>query len=439
MSNLEEAWGRIESLVEERKEHIVKFLREFLRFRSVNPEIAEQPAKVEVEQCQRWLYDSLREWGSFDKVDIWEVEKEQPNVAAVMAGEGSGKALLFNGHSDVVPVTREQERVWSAPGPWSGEVARGKVWGRGASDMKGGIVAFLWAAYLLREAGITLRDNVILTATIAEESGHHELGIDSVFDRGYSAPLCLLAEATNMEIAPALVGEFYFRVRVDGKSSHIATRHLCVHPSRVGEVPGVNAIDKMAKLLSAFQELEREWGIHQKHPLMPLGAMTLNISKIQGGDNFSSLAHSCVAVGSVLFNPSLTSREVISELRGVINKVAESDYWLRHHPPVLEVPHILSVKEPVDVATDHPACQALSRAFERVAGRKARYTCSVATSDGNFIFEKGQQPVIEFGPGANEMGVHGANEHIPISQLIEACKVYAVMMMEWCGVASIRK
>lgn len=432
MSIPERLLEKVKSSIQETEGDIVQFLQKFLRYKSINPEITEETEESQIEECQRWLYDSLQKWGCFDKVDLWEIEKGQPNVAAIIYGEGSGKALLFNGHSDVVPVTKKQEMTWTGPGPWSGKITEGKIWGRGASDMKGGIVAFFWAARLLREAGIKLRGNVILTATIAEESGHHELGIDSVFSRGYSAPLCILGEPTNMEVAPAVMGEFYFKLRVDGKSSHIATRHFCVHPSKMDEVPGVNAIDKITKLLLALQELEREWGIHQKYALMPPGAMTLNISRIKGGDNFSSLAHSCEVVGSVLFNPSLSSEQVISEFRDAINRVAKSDYWLRSHPPVLEIPYIVPIKEPVNVPLDDPACQILSQAFEEATGCKARFSCSTATSDGNFIFKKGQ-PVIEFGPGSNEMGVHGSNEYIPISQLIEACKVYAIMMTKWCG------
>lgn len=429
------ARARVIGYIDKTRDDLVSFLSEYTRFKSINPDMLADRTATELRQCQDWLKGQLQSWGIFDDVRCLVVDPEQPNIAVRLSGDGDGPALLFNGHSDVVPVTDEQAEAWSLGTPWGGQVIDGKVCGRGTSDMKGGNVAFLWAIKALADEGIRLGGDLLATMVSGEETGNHTVGIDTLGPAGYEAPFAILAEPSEMQICPASVGEFYFLIRVEGRSTSLANRHLSVHPAGYDTpVAGVNAIDKMWKIQSALAQLEREWGVWQRHPLMAPGNMNINFSRIHGGETYSAMAESCELTGSVLFNPSLSVADVLSEFRQAIDAVAQSDYWLRDHPPTLTVPYILDAKEPIDISPDHPGCQALARAYRHILSKEPTYGCTTATSDGNYVHARGQD-IVTLGPGSEDAGVHGPDEYIEVDQLIQAAKVYAVTAIEWCAVA----
>src|SRR5690554_3889785 len=123
--------------IERTEDELVSFLSDYLRFRSINPDMLAEGETTELRECQEWLAQQLESWQAFDDVQLIGVDTEQPNVAARRKGSGGDADLLFNGHTDVVPVTSEQEENWTIGTPWGGEVIDGKIVGRGASDMKG--------------------------------------------------------------------------------------------------------------------------------------------------------------------------------------------------------------------------------------------------------------------------------------------------------------
>jgi len=429
----DKAKQRVVGLIEERRDDIISFLGEYIRHKSVNPVLQITPEGEE--ECQRWLAAQLEKFGFADKIDIWEVERGRPNVVALLKGSGGGRSLLLNGHSDVVPVTEDQLRDWDGPGPWSGEVFDGKVWGRGASDMKGGNIAFIMAAKMLHDAGIQLKGDLILSLVIGEESGQHEIGCDTVLERGYNASFAVVAELTGLRLYPVLKGEIYFRIGVRGKATHICNRNKCAtQPLSYGEEPmGISAIDKMWKIQRAILDLESQWTVYRQHPLIPPGGQFISINTIRGGSSLTSIPDFCEVTGSLLFNPGHTSKEIIEELRTVINSVVETDYWLKANPPEVEIPFMGLLKEPVEVPLNHEGCKALSDSYLEVMGRDIDVRVSPFVCDANFLFPKGQVVVV-FGPGDLYMGVHGANEYVPVDQVINACKVFATMIVNWCGV-----
>lgn len=424
---------KVLSLIDARREEIIDFLGDYIRHKSTNPDLAGKPLNEE-EECQKWLKGCFENFGFFKKIDYWEVEKGRPNIAAIWEGNGGGNSLLLNGHTDVVPVTDEHMKAWGEPGPWSGQVKDGKVWGRGASDMKGGGTALIMAVKMLHDAGIKLKGDVILSTVIGEESGKHEIGCDTLLTRGYSAPFAIISELTNLRIYPVLKGEIYFQIKVKGKATHICNRNKCAtQPLSYGEeVGGVSAIDKMWKIQQAILELERQWMVYRRHPMIPPGGQFISINTIKGGESFTSVPDSCEVTGSLLFNPGQTSAEIIAELKAAIDSVTQADYWLKDNPPEVVIPWENLLKEPVDVPVSDPGCQTIIDSYREVMGKEPEVCFSPFVTDGNFLFPKGQKVVI-FGPGDLDMGVHGVNEYVPVDQVINAVKVLAVMMINWCG------
>jgi formylaminopyrimidine deformylase len=146
------SWGIIDSS----REDLVSFLGEYIRHRSINPEREiVSVERGETTACQRWLLDSLKSLGSFNTVVSGQVKTGEINVITQLAAteRDEYRSILFNGHSDVVPVTASEYESWRGSDPWSGKVFGGAVYGRGACDMKGGNASVIWAAHCLSKAG----------------------------------------------------------------------------------------------------------------------------------------------------------------------------------------------------------------------------------------------------------------------------------------------
>ncbi|HET7055201.1 MAG TPA: M20/M25/M40 family metallo-hydrolase, partial [Thermomicrobiales bacterium] len=328
---------RVLSAIDRRTDQIVRFASELIQQPSVNPDL--EPNAEAERPAQEWLRDQFAAMGSFPDIDFWEVAENRPNVVAVRTGEGGGRSLIWSAHTDVVPVTPEQAEQWEGAGPFSGEVRDGWLWGRGASDMKGAIAAYVMAAQILHDEGVRLKGDLRLAQSCGEEAGRRDIGCNTVLERGHRADMAIFPEPSNFAIYPTVKGELYFRLTVPGKSTHICNRHLVAQPLPYGiERPGVSAIDNMLKYQLAILELEKQWNLWRTNEHVPAGGMFININTMQAGTSLTSVPDSADATGSLLFNPDLTGEEVMAEIRATIDRVTQGDYWLRAHPPVLDLP-----------------------------------------------------------------------------------------------------
>tara|TARA_Y100001970_G_scaffold264257_1_gene350673 strand:- start:695 stop:1984 length:1290 start_codon:yes stop_codon:yes gene_type:complete len=416
--------------IDETESELLEFLSDSIKFKSINPDMIDDDIS-ELKDYQEWTQRKLLSWNIFDDVEIKSTDESQPNVIATLKNHKKG-SLIFNGHSDVVPVTKDQENAWDLGSPWGGEIVDNKICGRGASDMKGGTIAFLWAIKSIVESKIELKKSVIATLVSGEETGNHKVGIDNIPDLEIRDSFIISGEPTGMKVCSSSVGEFYFLIKIVGKSTSLSNRHLSIYPQKSGSnVPGVNAIDKMWKIQRALYDLERDWGVWQKHDLMEAGNMNINISKIKGGETYSALADSCEIVGSVLFNPDLSLSEVVDQFKKTVESLKINDTWLRKNPPLITIPYILDAKSPINISPKSSYCRVFSEAFENIKNEKPQFNCSTTTSDANYLHQYGHD-IITFGPGSIESGVHGPNEYIDIKNLVDCTKIYALAAINWC-------
>ncbi|MBX3070504.1 MAG: ArgE/DapE family deacylase [Thermomicrobiales bacterium] len=422
--------------IDDRRNEIIDFAAELIRQQSVNPDL--EPNEDAERPAGEWLKGQFESMGGFD-IDYYEVAKNRPNVVATRKGTGGGRSLIWAAHTDVVPVTPEQREVWEGD-PFSGEVRDGKLHGRGASDMKGPLAAYVMAARIMKDLGIELKGDLILAQSPGEEAGRRDIGCNTVLERGHRADFAIFPEISNFAIHPTAKGELYFKLTVPGKSTHICNRHLVAQPLPYGvERPGVSAIDNMLKYQLAILELEKQWNLWRSNPHVEPGGMFININTMRAGSSLTSVPDSAEATGSLLFNPDLTGQEVIDEITATIDRVTQGDYWLREHPPVLDLPldstsNAPWIKEPVNLPHDHPMIGVIQKSMVSVTGQEAPVGISPFVCDANFWFPKGQDCLI-WGIGDPSWGCHGANEYLPVEDLITGAKVFAAATMEWCGVA----
>jgi acetylornithine deacetylase/succinyl-diaminopimelate desuccinylase-like protein len=418
--------------IEQQAGELIWFLQQYVAHKSVNPGRGTPEDPGEEESCQRWLAGELERMGCFDKIDLWSDVPGRPNLAAVITGRSGQPGLMFNGHTDTVEVTPPQKAQWIGD-PWSGEVRDGNLYGRGSTDMKSGNAAFLWAAKVMHELGIPLRDDLILTFSIAEETGEADVGPLSVVRRGYSAPFVVNAEPTHLRVSPATMGWFFFKITVEGKGLHPASRYAAVYPSRDPlPLPGIDAVEKLRLIMDALTRLEHDWALYQRHKFMPPGGMNMCPVYLHGGNLRASMPERCEVVYAVVYNPGLRSEEVMRQIRAAIGGVVAGDTWLRDHPPAIEVPVIHQVLEPVNLPLEHPAVQMLAAAYRAALGAQPEFGSLPGPCDANIMSEAGITTVI-FGPGDLAMNAHGTNEYVPVQQVIDACKVYASLMVDCCG------
>ena len=430
--NHEKLVAEIDSYIETQRDNILETLKRFINFRSVNVEMLGEGETSEMLECQRWVADQVQKTGFFDKVDLYELEKGRPNVVGIRSGSGKGRSLLFNAHTDVVTVSAEQEKSWTHLGPFDGGVKDGKVWGRGATDMKSGATAMLFAARALKELGIRLKGDFLLTFVDGEESGRAEIGIWSLVDKGYTADFGIMTEPSNLHIFNKSKGEIYFDITITGDSTHICNRYKTIWPQKSRDQQlGVNAIDKMVRLINAFNELERSWGLDYYDPDLDPGSTTLTISRINGGESFSAQAGQCTVTIASMFAPQLTTDDIKNQIINTINYVSDHDYWLKDHRPEYSLP--FPAKVPLNVSTDDERVQAAVSAYEQVMGEPPKLGPSPFVGDMNYLFEKGVRCIV-WGPGDIALA-HGTNEYVEVEQLINAAKLYAATAVNWCDIA----
>ena len=205
-----------------------------------------------------------------------EIERtEGLGVVGTMGEDRGGRSLILNGHVDVVPPGDESQ--WSFS-PWEGRVEAGRVLGRGALDMKGGLMCALFAAKAIQDAGVRLKGRVHLEAVIGEEDGG--VGTLATILRGYRADGAVIMEPTGLAICPSQAGALNFRITVRGKAAHGCVR-----------TEGVSALEKLWPVHKELLALEARRNHNCLDPLFRGYQIPfpLSIGKMWGGDWPSSV------------------------------------------------------------------------------------------------------------------------------------------------------
>ncbi len=369
-------------------------------------------------------------------VDMWGEEPGRDNLVGVLKGQGDGRSLILNGHIDTVPPGDPD--TWKWKDPWSGRIENENLYGLGSADMKGGVVAMAKAAEALTAAGIRLKGNLVLESVVGEETMDHEAGVTATLKRGYTADAAIVCEPTGFPEPPALApcspGTYWLRVVVTGKATHVMVRGSLIWPGGEGERYGVNAIDKGFIVYEAIRKLEAEWGMTKNHPLFPPGHFTMGVNLMKGippGPEVPFIVpHECTLDVIVVYPPNDDPTGVQREIESYLERVFDQDSWMRSHRPTLTWMHHWPA---YDTPIDHPIVTTVTGAHRSALGRDVQIQGFPAVDDATYL-EKGGISAISYGPG-NVMNAHAVDEHIACKDVIDACKVYAVSAIDWCGLA----
>ncbi len=374
----------------------VALTRLLVRVDSRNPDLVPgAPAEGEVAKVLAALLES---WGF--RVTLQEVIDGRPNVVARI-GRPGGRSLMFNGHLDVVGVDGMTHP------PFEGATLDGRLYGRGATDMKGGVAAMCCAAWRAAQAG--LAGEIVLAAVVDEE--WQSAGTKGLLERGVRADACIVTEPTRLAIAPAHKGFTWTEVTFTGRAAHGSRYDV-----------GVDAIRHCGRMLAELDRLEREELVRHTHPL--LGRASLHASAVTGGNGWSTYPDHCLLAVERRTVPGESPDDAVSEMERALARVAAAEPAVR-----ATVRHVFS-QWPSDVAPDAPVVRALAGAMQRV-GHATSIEGLSAWTDAALLNAAGI-PAICFGPGDISLA-HSATEWVAEAEIARATTVLERLALDWCG------
>ncbi|HEY7938176.1 MAG TPA: M20/M25/M40 family metallo-hydrolase [Candidatus Limnocylindrales bacterium] len=388
------------------------------------------------------------------RIEWVEVAAQRPNLVGRVRGTdpAHGRSLILNGHVDVVPPGRPED--WTGGDPWSGRVADGRVWGRGASDQKAALVCAAVAARALRDAGVLLAGDLTLESVVGEEVGEHDLGTAGVIEAGFRADAAIVTEPTtpiaadpmhppaSFLVAPVSAGLLWLTIEVSGRRGHNNLRPELIRAGGVGELAGVNAVEKGAYLLAALQNLEQQWGQRYVHPLFKPGHFSLHPGVMTGGPHGALvpffISEFCRIEYSILYPPDVDADVIKAEITSFVRRAESLDPWLAAHPAELTwrfdwPPSVL--------AQDHPFVASVAASRRAALGEPVHVGPDIDPRirafdavDDAMLFNRAGIPALTCGPGSIQFA-HAIDESVAVADVIAAIKVYAFAAIDWCGLA----
>ena len=368
---------------------------ELVAIESVNPDLV--PSGSGGGNIARFVASWLREAGL--EVEIVEPVAGRPSVVGVLRGSGGGRSLMLNAHMDTVGAGGMAQ-------PFEPVVTDGRIYGRGAYDMKGSLAAIMVAAREVKK--LSLKGDVIVTAVADEEVASQ--GTSAVLDR-FRADAAIVTEPTELRLCLAHKGFAWLEVE---------TRGVAAHGSRPDS--GVDAIARMGRILTGIVNLDRRLRLGAGHRL--LGRGSLHGSLIEGGQEWSTYPARCVVKVERRTIPGEDGARALKEMEALI-EIARED------TPNLEASaRLVLERPPSELSADHPVAQAVAQAAREALCKDPEaigvaYWMDMALTDGAGI------PTVAFGPLGE--GEHADVEWVDVASLEACVQVYLRAAQLMCG------
>lgn len=376
----------------------VALTRLLVQVDSRNPDLVSgAPGEGEV---ARALCSVLHAWGF--RADLQEITAGRPNVVARIGTPG-GRTLMFNGHLDVVGVDGMTHP------PFDATTRDGRMYGRGATDMKAGVAAMCCAAWRAAQSG--LAGEIVIAAVVDEE--WKSAGTQGLIEHGIRADACVVTEPTRLAIAPAHKGFTWTEVTFTGRAAH-GSRHDV----------GIDAIRHAGLFLAELDRVEREELVRQAHPL--LGHASLHAASVSGGSGWSTYPDRCVVEIERRTVPGETPDDAVREMEQAVARVAKRVPGMQ-----ADVRHVFS-QWPSDVAVDAPIVRALEAAM-RTTDEPVSVEGLSCWTDAALLNAAGI-PAICYGPGDISIA-HSATEWVVEAEITRATGVLERLAIDWCGTA----
>lgn len=360
--------------------------------------------------------DALKDLRGYGPIEH-DFSKARTVVGTYRPANNAGRSLILQGHCDVVPAGPLE--LWDTP-PFSPVIKDGRMYGRGACDMKSGTIGALYALDAIKAAGLTPTGRIHFQSVIEEESTG--VGALSTLQRGYRADACLIPEPTGGKMVRTQVGVIWFRLKVSGHPVHVA---------HAGS--GANAIMGAYHLIQALEQLEAEWNERaggDRHFGTIAHPINFNPGIIRGGDWASSVPAWCDVDCRIAVLPGWSIAECQKQILACVAAASRNHRFLSNNPPQVQWTGFLS--EGYELKDSAEAEAAFGRAFSAVYGGAVEDLVFTALTDTRFYGLNHNIPSLCFGPSGADM--HGFNEYVDLESLRKSTKAIALFIAEWCGV-----
>jgi len=381
------------------REWMFQVLREMILIRSENP-FDDPPAEgYREKEMADYLAGHLSALGL--DVETREVQPGRPNVFGRLRGKQGRSALMLAGYMDTA-------RTTGYPEAYDVKVADGRMYGRGACDMKAALAAYLAVVRALRDAGTRLDGDLIVCGIVDEE--YQMLGSKAIGQAGRMADQGIIGEPTHLAVCPANKGRVSTKIVTRGRAAH----------SSVPE-KGINAIDKMAQVIQAFSDYNGELLGRTPHPLCGHGRFTPGV--IRGGVQVNMVPDLCELEVDRRTLPGESRESVYAELHARIRRAAEGDPDF-----VYEITAPTWLIAPNDISPAEPVVAALRAAHQGIFGRDPGVEAFVAGSDAPYM----GFPTVICGPGGIAQA-HTTCEFVDLGEVADAARLYLHAVLQLLG------
>jgi len=409
------------------EQRLIDAVRDLLRL----PSLTGQEAAA-----QRWLGQHMRQLGL--EVDLWTIDvaslRKHPQFPGIEVDRNKSEALglvgtwqktregnrskkkifIFNGHIDVVP---EGDHANWKYDPWGAELVNGRIYGRGACDMKGGLMAALYAIKAIKDADIPINGSLMIQSVIGEEDGG--IGTFASLQRGHVGDAAIVCEPTRLNLIPSQAGALTFTVKVHGKSAHASVR-----------LEGISTLEKYLDIHKALIHLEKERNSEVKHPLFRKLTLPypLNIGRIQAGNWPSSVPEELVFEGRIGVAVGESSETVRHQFEQTLTNLSKTDPWLNDHP--LEIVWSGGQFDSAEIPTDHYLVKLLKQCIFDLTGNMPEIEGAPYGSDLRLFVNLGGFPTLLFGPGDVNVA-HMPDEFVDVQEVILAARAYILAAIRY--------
>ncbi len=379
------------------RDYVRETLVRLVQINSVNPILV--PGAPGEKEIADYIATSLRGFGL--QVETFEPEAGRLSVVGTLKGSGGGRSLMLNAHCDTVDVAGMAE-------PFSGAIRDGKLYGRGAFDMKGSLAACMGAAKALVDSGTRLRGDVLVAAVADEEYG--SLGTSDLIEH-IKVDGAIVTEPTALNVCLAHKGYLWIEVEVTGRAAHGSKFDL-----------GIDANMKMGSFLYELGKLERELRARPPHPLV--GPPSLHAAMLSGGSGLSTYAAQSIVKIERRTIPGETEVQAVGEIQEIVDRLAESDRDFR------ATVRSFFVRDPFEVSAGASIVKAVDGAAQKVLGRRAAHIGDTPWMDAALLQAAGVESVVF---GATGTGAHADVEWVDLESVEKLAEILAEAAVEYCG------
>jgi acetylornithine deacetylase len=425
-------------VIEARRDDLVDLASRLIGFDTTARDVGDPPR--DEAELQNALAARISDAGA--RVELWEPAASdldrapigppgldftgRPQMIARFAGHGGGPSLLFNGHIDAV--SAEPRSQWTSD-PFRADVREGRLYGRGACDMKGGVAAITLAAEVLAEHADLAGDLIVCTNTDEESSG---AGSMALVTHGVSADAGIIPEPTGFDTWIACRGSSFLTIDVPGRPGHAE-----IDQPDWRQGGAVNAIEKATIVIDEIKRLRDDWRARPElqHTLLPPGSVVPTM--VTAGEWGATYPAWCRILCVVPYLPvQADSGGWVSDVRREVDErliqVAATDDWLAEHPPTMSWSANVM---PLELSTDEPIVTVVSRVSADI-GRPGQLAGLNSWFDGATFSRLGATPTVAFGPSGRDGSrilLHAVDEYVRIDDLVACAKGLVLAAVRFCG------